>query len=441
MKHQGRLHDAAARSPALFAATAAYLGLCLVLGGASQANDLFDLILRLTGVPLLALACLRLAQGPGAGASWLLFGLLGALALLPALQLIPLPPGLWASLPGRGALAGDLGAAGVAPVWRPLSLAPEATLDALFGLVPFAAVLTAAISLSPEERRRLWIGTAILAFLSVVLGALQLAGGGLRFYGDRGGSAVGFFANRNHWAAWLAATLPILALVMSRSNSRDGRMSPLAVAILLAVFVALLAGVAISGSRAGAVLLIPAILGSAFLLWRQGGRDAGAGRLLLPAVAGAAGLAFAVLGAWAAASRFAGSSEDLRFDLWADALRLSLAHLPFGSGAGSFSAIYMGQEAADTLTAGFANQAHNDWAEVFVEYGAAAALPMALAAAIVLKGASRNSAAPFMILALVVLLAASFVDYPLRTPALQALTALLLAGLASGGGFRRRRRA
>ena len=46
-----------------------------------------------------------------------------------------------------------------------------------------------------------------------------------------------------------------------------------------------------------------------------------------------------------------------------------------------------------------------------------------------------------MILALAVLLAASFVDYPLRTPALQALTALLLAGLASNGGSGRRRRA
>ena len=442
MRFQGSFQDVAARSPALFAATGAYLALCLILGGASQSNDLFDLILRLAGVPLLVLACLGLSQGRSPGTSWLVFALLGALALLPALQLIPLPPGLWASLPGRETLAADLQVAGVPSVWRPLSLAPEATLDALFGLIPFAAVLTAAVSLSPEERRRLWVGTAVFAFLSVAIGALQLAGGagGLRLYGDRGGAAVGFFANRNHWAAWLAASLPILAFVMSRSSSREGRMTPLAVAILLAVFVALLAGVAISGSRAGAVLLLPAVLGSILLLWGQGGRDAGARRLLLPAVVAAAGLAFAILGAWAAASRFAGSSEDLRFDLWADALRLALAHLPFGAGGGSFSALYMGQETADTLTAGFANQAHNDWVEVFVEYGAAAVLPMVLAAILVLKGARRDSAAPFMILALVVLLAASFIDYPLRTPALQALTALLLAGLACNGGVRRRRR-
>lgn len=439
MRFQGNFQDVAARSSALFAATGAYLALCLVLGGASQSNDLFDLILRLAGVPLLVLACLRLSQGRGPGTSWLVFALLGSLALLPALQLIPLPPGLWAALPGRETLAADLQIAGVPSVWRPLTLAPETTLDALFGLIPFAAVLTAAVSLSPEERRRLWVGTAILAFLSVALGALQMAGAGLRFYGDRGGTAVGFFANRNHWAAWLAASLPILAFVMSRSSSREGRMTPLAVAILLAVFVAILAGEAISGSRAGAVLLLPAVLGSILLLWGQGGRGAGARRLLLPAVVAAAGLAFAILGAWAAASRFAGSGEDLRFDLWADGLRLALAHLPFGAGGGSFSALYMGQETADTLTAGFANQAHNDWLEVFVEYGAAAVLPMALAAILVLKGARRDSAAPFMFLALVVLLAASFADYPLRTPALQALTALLLAGLAYRGGVRRRR--
>lgn len=425
----------------MFAATGAYLALCLVLGGASQSNDLFDLILRLAGVPLLVLAGLRLSQGRGAGTSWLVFALLGALALLPALQLIPLPPGLWAALPGRDVLSADLGLAGVAPVWRPLSLTPEATLDALFGLLPFGAVLLAAVSLSPDERRRLWVGTAVIAFVSVALGALQLAagaGGGLRFYGDRGGAAVGVFANRNHWAAWLAASLPILAFVMSL-NRRDGGLSPLAVAILLAVFVALLGGVALSGSRAGAVLLLPAVLGSILLLWRQGGQGAGTRRLLLPAVVAAAGLAFAVLGAWAAASRFAGTGEDLRFDLWVDALRLALAHLPFGAGGGSFSAVYMGQESADTLTAGFANQAHNDWVEVFLEYGLAAVLPVALAGILVVRGSGRDSAAPFMILALVVLLAASLVDYPLRTPALQALTALLLAGLACRGGVWRRR--
>ncbi|MBB4798238.1 O-antigen ligase [Brevundimonas bullata] len=331
--------------------------------------------------------------------------------------------------------------AGVAPVWRPLSLTPEETLDALFGVVPFAAVLMAAACLSPHQRQRLWVGTAILAFASVALGALQLASGGLRLYGDRGGAAVGFFANRNHWAVWLAASLPILAFVMSRSSSRDGRMAPLAVAILLATFVALLAGVAISGSRAGAVLLAPAVMGSVFLLWRQGGRGAGARRFLLPAAAAAAGLIFAILGTWVAASRFAGAGEDLRFDLWANAFSLALAHLPFGAGGGSFSAVYMGQETADVLTAGFVNQAHNDWVEIFVEYGVAAILPMVLAAIVVVRGARRDSNAPFIILALALLLAASIVDYPLRTPALQALTGLLLAGLASTGQAHRRRRA
>lgn len=425
----------------MFATTGAYLTLCLVLGGASQSNDLFDLILRLAGVPLMVLAGLRLSQGGGAGTSWLVFALLGALALLPALQLIPLPPNLWVALPGRDVLAADLGLAGVAQVWRPLSLTPEATLDALLGLVPFAAVLLAAISLSPDERRLLWVGTAVIAFLSVALGALQVAGGsggGLRFYGDRGGGAVGVYANRNHWAAWLAASLPILAFVMSL-NRRDRGLTPLAVAILLAVFVALLAGVALSGSRAGVVLLLPAVLGSILLLWLQGGRDAGTRRLLLPAIVAAAGLALVLLGAWVAAPRFAEIVEDLRFDLWADALRLALAHLPFGTGGGSFSAVYMGQESADTLTATFANQAHNDWLEVFLEYGLSAALPVALAGILVVRGGSRDSTAPFMILALVVLLAASLVDYPLRTPALQALTALLMAGLACRGVVWRRR--
>lgn len=418
--------------PALFMATGAYLALCLILGGASQANDLFDLILRLAGVPLLVFAGIRLTYTTNTGAVWPALALLASLALLPLLQLIPLPFDVWSALPGRASIAADLHVAGAVARWMPLSLAPEGTLDALFGLIPFAAVLVAALGLSPDERWRLWAGTAVLAFLSVALGALQLAGGAggeLQFYGGRRGEAVGFFANRNHWAAWLAASLPILAYGMSRSR-RGGQITPLAIAILLAVFVALLAGVAISGSRAGAALLLPAVLGSIVLLWRQGGRGGGARRILLPAVVAAAGLVFAVVGAWAAAARFAGTDEDLRFDLWVDTVRLALTYFPFGSGGGSFSAVYAGQEVVDTLTAGFANQAHNDWVEVFLEYGLAALLPVTLFAVLLIKAMQRGGAVPFMVLALVVLLAASFVDYPLRTPALQALMALLLAGQA-----------
>lgn len=425
--------SASDRSSPLYLATGAYLFACLVLGGASQANDGFDLALRLGGVPILIWSGLRLTGKPLPAGAGLLLLFLGSLALLPAVQLIPLPPGVWASLPGRTELARDLDMAGVVPSWRPLSLTPEATTDALLGLIPFAAVLAAAISLPARDRVRLWIFTAAVAFLSVALGALQIASGqsgGFRLYEDAGGSATGFFANRNHWAAGLAATLPVLAHVLA-DRAGGQRLRPLTVAVLLAVFVALMAGVAISGSRAGAVLLGLAVAGSiALLLTRQRSQpQRSRGPLLLAGVAGSAGVVFAVIGAWAAASRFVDAPEDLRFDLWADTLRQALVHLPFGTGAGSFGPIYLGAESAGRLTAGFANQAHNDWIEILLEHGVLAALPIGLAVAAVQRGRRRAESA-FILLALGILLAASLVDYPLRTPALQALAALLIASLA-----------
>jgi len=430
---------AASRSAPIFTgAAAAYMGLAFALGGASQANDLYDLILRLAAIPLLAWSLFRLASRPATPRASLVLLLL--LAALPAVQLIPLPPSLWAALPGRSILAADLAAAGAPAVWRPLSLTPGATLDALVGLIPFAAVFLAALSLSPKDRGRLWAFTGLAALISVALGALQLAAGasgGFRLYEGYGRAASGFFANRNHWAAWLAASIPLLAWLFRHGEAGGRPASPMASALLAGVFLAVLAGVAISGSRAGAVLAALAVVGGLVLLGRQGSRRT----LGVSAVVAMAGAVIAVAGAWAAAERFGASSDDLRFDIWADSIRLALANMPFGGGAGSFSALYAGQESPDRLTTAFVNQAHNDCIEVFVEYGLLALAPVTVAAILIFHGALKaEPASRFMCLALVVLLAASLVDYPLRTPALQALAALLLAGLVNRDLGPRRRR-
>lgn len=412
---------------AFMAMTAAYLGLVFVLGGASQANEFFDLILRLGAIPLMGWALFRLAwRGERFPRGALL--LLGVLALLPALQLIPLPPELWAALPGRSGLASDLAAAGVPAVWRPFSLTPVATLDALFGLIPFAAVFLAAGSVSPHERGRLWAFTGLAALLSVALGALQVVTGpieGFRLYDGHGRIASSVFANRNHWAVWLIASMPLLAWLYGYDGGRGKQASPMAAALLAAVFLAFLAGVAISGSRAGAILLLPAVIGCVALLWRARSLQ----RMILLVVIGVATGIVTITGAWVAASRFGATAEDFRLHIWADSLRLAATNFPLGTGAGSFSAVYASQESPDRMTAAFINQAHNDWIEIFLEYGILVLAPIAVAAVLLFQGARKmGSAGNFMLLALTVLLAASFVDYPLRTPALQALAALLLAG-------------
>lgn len=65
------------------------------------------------------------------------------------------------------------------------------------------------------------------------------------------------------------------------------------------------------------------------------------------------------------------------------------------------------------MTTAFVNQAHNDWIEVFVEYGILALAPMAVAAILIFRGAQQaEPASRYLFLSLVILLAASLVDYP-----------------------------
>ncbi len=412
-----------------------YLALALVLGGASQDNDGFDLVLRLAGLPLLALGALRLLAREDVSRPALLF--LGSLILLPLVQLIPLPPAVWSALPGRAALAADLVAVGAGETWRPISLAPGATWDALFGLTPFAAVFLGVLTLRRSQAQTMWLLVAVIAVISVGLGGFQLGGGPsspVRLYGpDAGRAATGFFANRNHWAAFLVASLPaVAAWSFQRRASADQGRSGVALILGAVACLALLAGVAISGSRAGAGLLLLCAVGLA--PWLGVGRQVDPRRLLLPGLLLVVSLGLAVAGSWVAADRFADAPRDLRFDIWAEAGRIAAAHLPFGTGAGSFSAVFAGVETPDDLTAGFTNQAHNDWLEIVVEYGLLALLPVVFLVLLVRqmwrRGGGQSSVA---LVAIALLLAASLVDYPLRTPALQVLMALLLGSLAGSG--------
>ena len=67
--------------------------------------------------------------------------LLGALALIAVVQLVPLPPETWTALPGREAIA-HLDVLVGLEIWRPISLSPFKTANSLAALVvPLAALL------------------------------------------------------------------------------------------------------------------------------------------------------------------------------------------------------------------------------------------------------------------------------------------------------------
>src|SRR5690606_34084734 len=93
--------------------------------------------------------------------------LVAAVALV-SLHLMPLPPSVWTSLPGRDLLAQAASVSGQEQPWRPLSISPGATFNALSSLVvPVTAVLLmASISLTEQWR------TAVLLLCLIVASSL-----------------------------------------------------------------------------------------------------------------------------------------------------------------------------------------------------------------------------------------------------------------------------
>src|SRR5688572_22475659 len=112
----------------------AFFALSFLGGGASRGDVLSLLYLRPAAIlAIAALLILPIDRDWRTYRSLLL--MLGAFAALLVLQLVPLPPALWAQLPGRGAFEAAATAAGQPQPWRPLSLTPERTAQSLLALL------------------------------------------------------------------------------------------------------------------------------------------------------------------------------------------------------------------------------------------------------------------------------------------------------------------
>ncbi|GAG36806.1 unnamed protein product, partial [marine sediment metagenome] len=137
------------------------------------------------------------------------------LLLIPILQLIPLPPSLWAFLPGRDEIVTSYRLLGLDLPWRPITMTPDATWFGALSLLPPLALFLGISQLSFRDRRRLSLVVLAVGITSLFVGLLQVAQGPaspLRFYEVTNPSeAVGFFANRNHFSALLYSLLLLTA--------------------------------------------------------------------------------------------------------------------------------------------------------------------------------------------------------------------------------------
>jgi O-antigen ligase len=450
----------------LFFACVVVLVACLLLGGGTRAGFLSDAVLQLAAIPLLLMAMGRLAD-PGArgNARWPLRFCL-ALALVPALQLVPLPPGVWTALPNRAELADTLRLLNPDLPWMPASLSPRATWLSLLSLLPPLTVFLGTLLLSYRQRRALSLVLLAVGLVSVFLGLAQVAEGpasNLRFFEVTNPTeAVGFFANRNHFAAFLCtltmlaaawaveASAPPAPLAPERGPFETRRIVPVVAGFT--VLVILVAAQAIARSRAGLGLTIVALMGGIGLALCDR-RNAAAGvtpsRLLIAATALAVVFA-AQFTLYRLLERFEDDPlKDSRVTLARVTSEAARLYMPLGSGVGTFVPVYaMHERPEDAPLDAYANRAHNDVLELWLEGGV---VGLGLGAAFLgwlavrslqvwRRTASGREIDLSLMRAATVLIALivvhSLVDYPLRTGAMTAIMAFacgLLVAPAPGG--------
>jgi O-antigen ligase len=421
---------------------AALLAAALLLGGGGSPAPLPELILEL-------LAALVFATWLVLGNSWrqvprTAWWIAGLVAVVPLLQLLPLPPVLWQALPGRELGREALALIGAEHGWRPWSLAPDRTLAALLALGPPLAVLLLTAALDRPARIALLGVICAAALLTLLVGAIQLSGGpnsALRFYGPSDVVLLGFQANRNSTAdLMLIATVAVPALVVELAR-RDR--FPMSRGFVIGTSLAGMAlgalGVVLTASRTGVVLLPLALIAGTTVLRTWLGvtprRLAVAALVVLAATAAAGWLLWESALLTRLTSRLS-FERELRPELWRDSLYAARLYFPWGAGMGDFVPAILAGERLEVVRETLPNRAHNDFLELAVEAGAfglaalgAIAAMLGLAARKTLRRAATGSAAlPIFALAALGLLALhSLVDYPLRSMALACL------GAASAG--------
>lgn len=419
-----------------------YLIAALVLGGASAGGVFANLALQLGAVGLALWAILRLSDAPLDRRTRWAIGILVGILSLPIVQIIPLPSALWSVLPGRADIVSDYSMLSLDLPALGLSLSSERTIASWLALLPPTAVFLATLTLSERERVAMVGAIVTVALVSILLGFVQVTSrGALYFYSVTNvGSAVGFFANRNHLATLLLMSIPLITLLL---RSAGGGMLPQSSRIghrilVGACLLILSVGVFFTGSRAGLLLVVP-VLSLTYLTMLRTSRGATPRMLAI----GAALLVVGVMGALTYGpfyERMVERSQNFQGDVryWAAPITFEAAlnNFPVGTGLGTFDPIFRRAAGDTNLGPNFVNHAHNDYLELFLTGGAPAIALLALFltwAAYVTRSnwrmRSGNPSALARASAIVILVALihSAVDYPLRTAALVVLFAAACA--------------
>jgi hypothetical protein len=420
------------------------LCLAFVTGGSSQETNAGVMISQLLAIPVLLFALWE-AQRRGrlAQMRWSIV-VFAFVASIPLMQLLPLPEWLWNLATARQLLRHDLFDAGVSMLQYRWSLSPAATERDALSLLPAAALFFAGIALGFEARTKLFWLVIALSFSSLVLGVAQMGAGQdsvLNPFPQWEPAMGGVFANPNHQAASIAIALVLAIALMfeSRSQVRQGERAPVLPWVFGALAAIFVLAIPMIGSRAGPIIaIVPTvifILSSGAVPLERVRHHRGTQIILLIAAL------VLVIGIHGALSWTTGQKIDLmRSTLTQQTTLIGFTHAPLGGGIGEFIPLFDQGVDVSLLRDEYINNAHNEYAQLWLEGGALAVACMLAVFAwfglsfrrlLALRAGSsqrRNGLAAAM--AILVVILHSCVDYPLRTPALMAVVALM-AGIVA----------
>ncbi|WP_375292584.1 O-antigen ligase family protein [Sphingomonas melonis] len=416
-------------------------GLLLILwiaGGASRADVGGQIVVR-------SFAWLSIVSALWLG-HWKWSGRLPVVALffiailaLTLLQLVPLPPAVWTALPGHAFLGDAAIIIGQPQPWRPIAIVPGAAWNAAASLVVPGAMLLLAMQVDEQERARLQAVLLILVVCSTIVGLLQFSGAGFNnpLINSTPGQVSGTFANRNHFALFIAMGCVLAPAWAFQGGRRPHWRGPVALGLVLLFTLSILA----SGSRAGMILGFIA-LGMGFLLTlrplrrelRRYSRWVAPALLtaIIAVIVGFVLLSFSADRAESISRAIAiKGDEDMRTRGLPTVLAMLRSFFPVGSGFGGFDPLFRIQEPDNLLKLTYFNHAHDDFLEIVMDGGVLGAF--LIAAALLWWGIASIRAWQMdgdgletrlgSALLLLVFVASAF-DYPARTPMMMAIITL-----------------
>ncbi|MDX1387991.1 MAG: O-antigen ligase family protein [Acidobacteriota bacterium] len=361
--------------------------------GSVLPEALLGLQLAVAVLGVLSLVLLARGSGLPAGAARAAVTLAVALVGIGLVQLVPLPARVvgWIAPPTasvREEIAGVLPGVLAGPL--PESLAPPDTVDAVLRLAAYVVLGVAAALAFRGDRavRTFMLVVAASGAFQAVYGSVEYLSGhqhifgyAKEFYVDQ---ATGTLINRNHFASYLAMTLPMAmgVLLLDSRNVPRGlswrqrvvtsmEVRHLAVPFAALAVVAMWIGVFLSYSRGG---LAAALLGTAIVSFAAG---RGRARIVLLALL----VLPAVFLSWkeiqAPGERLVDIGIEFenpkgRLAAWRAGSRMVPRYAVLGSGYGTFEPAFVPYKPPEMT--GRWDHAHNDWLQVVIEGGVSAGL-------------------------------------------------------------------